>query len=273
VNLWNDQFQKALAHSVKRRIIECLTESNLSFTELLDMVGAMNHGGFGYHLRGLKEFVELEPSTMKYRLTDRGSVLAGLIRDFRLTTSVNTEYAKYVQNLRFGDHAVAFYTSEDFKRKLSFPYLKAGLLKNEAVVYIVSENKVDSEIREIQRYGIDLSNLPKEAFTIMSAYQWYLEDGKAQAETIIANWSTLLKEKEKSGFTGLRVAGETDAFVDYAKISELLRYEKLFGRQLAMNICALCLYDRDRFDEGQFIQACNSHGHIISKGIAGKMIP
>jgi hypothetical protein len=273
VNMWNDQFQKALAHSIKRRIIECLRDASLSFTELSDMVGGTNHGKFGYHLRGLKTFVELEPSTMKYHLTDRGMLLAGLIRDFRLITSVNTAYAEYVQNLRFGDHAIAFYTSEDFRRKLSFPYLKAGLLRNEAVVYIVSENKVDSEIREIQRYGIDLNNLQKEAFTIMSAYQWYLEEGKAHAETIIANWLTLLKEKEKTGFTGLRVAGEPEVFVDYTGTSEVLRYEKLLGRQFAMNVCVLCLYDRDRFDEEQFIQACNFHGHLISKDIAGKMIP
>jgi hypothetical protein len=210
---------------------------------------------------------------MKYHLTDRGRLLAGLITDFRLITSVNAKYAEYVQNLRFGDHAVAFYTSEDFKHKLSFPYLKAGLLRNEAVVSIVSENRVDSEIREIQRYGIDLNNLQKEAFTTMSAYQWYLEEGKAHTETIITNWMTLLKEKKKAGFTGLCAAAEMEVFLDYAQTTELLRYEELLGRQFNMDIVGLCLYDRDRYSEGQFIQACNFHGHLISKGIAGKMIP
>lgn len=106
----------------------------------------------------------------------------------------------------------------------------------------------------------------------MSAYQWYLEEGKAQGETIIANWLTLLKEKKSTGFTGLRVAGEVQVFVDHAKTRELLKYERLLGRQLTMNMCTLCLYDSKRFDQEQFIQVCNSHGHLISKGIVGRTI-
>lgn len=261
-----------MAHPIKRRIIECLQDASLSFTELLNEIPESNHGKFGYHLRTLSAFVELEPSTGKYRLTNRGKLLAACIRDIRSITSVNKEYAKYVQDLRFGDHAVAFYTTEDFKRKITFPYLKAGLQKNEAVVYVVSENRLDEEIREIQRYGIDLNHLQKEAFEIMSAYQWYLEEGKAQGETIIANWLSLLKEKKSTGFTGLRAAGETEVFVDYAETKELLKYERLLGRQLTMDMCALCLYDRKKFDQEQFIQVCNFHGHLISKGIVGRTI-
>jgi DNA-binding transcriptional ArsR family regulator len=272
LNDLNGRIIKAIAHPIKRRIIECLQDGNLSFIELLNMVGESDHGNFGYHLRTLKEFVELEPSKRKYRLTDRGRLLVGLIRDIRSITLIDSEYAKYVQNLRLGDHAVAFYTTDDFERKISFACLKAGLLQREAVVYLVSENKLDSEIREIQRYGIDLSSLQKEAFSIMSAYEWYVKKGKAQAETITTNWMTLLEEKKKAGFTGLRVVAEVEVFVDYAKTTELLRYEELVGRQINVDLCALCLYAEDRFDEKQFIQAGRLHGHLISNGIVGKMI-
>jgi DNA-binding transcriptional ArsR family regulator len=272
LNEWNDRILKAIAHPVRRRIIQCLQDRDLSFIELLNIVGKSNHGDFGYHLRTLKEFVELDPSKRKYHLTDRGRLLAGVIGDIRSITSINSEYARYAQNLRLGDHAAAFYTTEDFKSKISFPYLKAGLLKREAVAYLVSENKLDSEIREAQRYGIDLSNLQKEAFTIMSAYEWYMEKGKAQPETIINNWMALLEEKKKDGFTGLRVAAEVDVFVDYVKTTELLRYEELLGRQFNMDFVALCLYNRDRYDEGQFIQAYRAHGQLLSKGIVGKTI-
>jgi len=175
----------------------------LSFTELLHLVGEVNHGRFGFHLRELKEFVELEPSTKKYRLTDRGKLLAHMIQNFRSVSSRKKIYKEYAGNLASGDHALVLYVEENFKRKILIPFLKAGLLRGEAIVYLVSEHKLDSETREIQRGGIDLENIHKNAFTIMSAHEWYLEKGKAEAKTIITNWLRA-RAQEKS-----RIHGDT----------------------------------------------------------------
>jgi hypothetical protein len=85
------------------------------------------------------------------------------------------------------------------------------------------------------------ANLREEALTILSADEWYIKKGKAQAKTIIDNWLTLLKEKQKMGFTKLRAAGETEVFFNYAKNKELLAYETVLGKQLASALCVLCL--------------------------------
>jgi len=211
----------------------------------------------------------------KYRLTDRGQLAGELIWDARFIIArsgqdLALKPTRYTRHLRLGDHAILFYDTEDDMHEISFPFLEAGLLKGEAVVYLVPEHKMDSESREIQRYGINLDHFHKEALTIMSANEWYLKRGKAQAETIIANWLSLLKEKRKGGFTGLRAATEMKVFFDYAKSEELLRYEAALGRQLAPNLCGLCLYDTHRLDEERFIQLNKSHGHSIFKGIALK---
>lgn len=174
--MWDNATYRAMAHPIKRRIITCLQDRDLSFTELLNAVVERNHGNFGHHLRTLKGFVELEFSTGKYRLTHRGRLLCACIRDFRFITSVDKKLTDYVQNLEMGDHAVGFYTTEDFKHKISFPFLKAGLSKGEAVLYLVAEDELDSEMHEIQRYGIDLDC--KGAFTVMSADEWYLKKVK-----------------------------------------------------------------------------------------------
>ena len=128
------------------------------------------------YLRTLGGLVELEPSTKKYRLTDRGKLTNELIRNIRFTTSKGKQDAKiirYVRSLKLKDHAVLFHHTEGFKHKILFPFLEVGLSKDEAVVYLVSEHKLDSENREIQRYGIDFDR--KGAFTIMSADEWYLK--------------------------------------------------------------------------------------------------
>ncbi len=225
-------------------------------------------------MRGL---VERESSMKKYRLTDRGQLASELIWDIRFIIArggrdLAHEPTRYVRHLRFGDHAVLYYDIEDIKREITFSFLEAGLPKGEAVVYIVSEHKLSSEAREIQRYGISGDYLRNGTFTIMSAHEWYLEKGKAQAKTIIANTMALLEEKQKAGFTGLRGAGEMDVFFNYAKNRELLAYEAALGRQLSPNLCGMCLYNTHRLEEKQIIQLNKYHGHAIFKDTALKTI-
>jgi len=209
----------------------------------------------------------------KYRLTDRGQLAGELIWDVRFIIDrggrdLVYEPTRYVRRLKFGDHTLLYYDTENVKREITFSFLEAGLPKGEAVVHILSEHKLNSEARELQRYGISGDYLRNGTFTLMSAHEWYLKKGRAQAKTIVANTLALLKEKQKAGFTGLRGAGEMEVFFDNAKIKELLGYEEALGRQLAFDLCALCLYDAQRVDENQFIQLKKSHGHLISQDIA-----
>jgi len=182
------------------------------------------------------------------------------------------EPTRYVRRLRLGDHAVLFYETQDFKRQISFPFLLAGLLKGEAAVYIASEHELDSEAQEIMGYGISVDHFRTEAFTIMSADEWFLEKGKVQAKTIIANWLRLVKEKQKAGFTGVRGAAEMEFFFNYAKSKELLRLEAALGKQLAPNLCGLCIYDKHMLDGEQFNRLNICHGHSIFRGSAVKTI-
>jgi hypothetical protein len=272
---WNHDIQRAMSHSVNRRIIECLHHEDLSFTELLNKIDHdANHGKFGYHLRTLREFIELEPTTKKYHLTDRGKLLAGAIRDFSFLTSRGKEASRYAEHLKIGDHAVALYSDNTFKRKIAFPFLKAGLSSGKAAVYFVSEENMDSEVREIRKCGMDIDQWPTEAITIMSAYEWYPRKGKAKAKTITANWQTLIQEKKKAGFPGVQVATETADFIYNGRSEELLRYEELLGRQLAPDlcVCGLCLYDKNILEEEHFLRVFKCHGHMISKDIIGKTI-
>jgi len=262
-----------LAHHIRRRILECLQENDLSFRELLNRVGIGNHGKLGFHIRVLRGLVEREPSLKKYRLTDRGRLAGELVWDIRFIIdrggrALAHEPTRYVRCLRFGDHAVLYYDTEDVKREITFQFLEAGLSKDEAAVYVVSEHKLDSECREIAYLGISADYFSKKAFTIMSAEEWYLKKGKAQAKTIINNTLRLLKEKQKAGFTGVRAVAEMEVFFDNAKIKELLKYEAALGRELAFDLCALCLYNTDWIDQKQVIQLNKCHSHLISKDIA-----
>lgn len=84
------------------------------------------------------------------------------------------------------------------------------------------------------------------------------------------NWLILSNEKKRAGFMKLRVAAEIEAFFDYAKSVELLRYEVALGRQLNQDLYGLCLYKIHRPDEKEFIQLKKCHSHIIFKDKAAR---
>ena len=196
-----------------------------------------------------------------------------MIRDFRFTTATEKRASRYAERLTIGDHAFALYDNEYFKREISFPFLKAGLARGEAAVYSVSEDKLDSEIREIQKYGIEVDSLPNGAFTITSGIEWYL--GKAGAKTkttLLTNLQMLIQEKKKAGFTGVHVAGEVTDFINAGLSEVLLKFDELLGRQLAFDVCGLCLYDKNILEEKYLTRVLNCHGHIISKDLLGKTV-
>ncbi len=275
---WDEEIFKALSHPIRRLIIECLRDKkSLSYSEIIKIINIANHGKLVFHLRKLKGLVEHDSSTNKYHLTDRGLIAGELIWDIGFIISrggrdLAQEPTRYVRNLKFGDHALFVYNGKDDRREIAFSYLEAGLPKNEAVIFLVPEQKIDSESREIQRYGISADHFRNEAFTIMSAEEWYLRKGKAQAKTIIDNFLKLVKMKQKAGFTGLRVTSEMRIFYENSKEKELLKYEKALGRKLAYDMCGLCMYDTALLGENQLFQLTKLHSYLISKDMAWKTV-
>jgi len=275
---WDEQIHRALANPIRRRIIWYLQDNTYgSFTELLKCVDTHDHGKLGFHLKALKGLIGSDRSRVGYHLTERGQLAYELILEthFHIASGaldLALEPSRYARRLKPGDHAVIFFDTEDIKWQISFPFLKAGLLNGEAVTYVVPEHKLDSEAWNIKRYGINEDLFPKDAFTIMSAEEWYLKEGKAQPQKMTANIRHLIVEKKKARFKGVRIAGEMGVFFDHEKSEELMQFEAALGRQLAPDLCVLCLYEIYKLNEEQFLQLNKSHGHSIFKGIAVKTI-
>lgn len=267
---------KILSHSVRRCIIECLEEQGpLSFNDLLKLVNTKNHGELGFHLRALKGLIE-QKASKEYHLTHKGLLAANLLDDVSIILSRTTQDLlhspiRYVQSLAFGDHAFLSSDSETSTKDICFSYLRAGLTKGEAAVFFAREQRLDSYVHEIKQHGINAEYIDEGALVIMPAEEWYINKGKAHAQTIISNWTKLLKAKQKAKFPGLRGAGQMDVFFDHAKTRELLAYERMLGKSFTDNWCGLCIYDDSRLDERRFRQMVAFHGHVISKDIAYKL--
>ncbi len=263
-----------MSHPINRKIIEYLAEEDLSFTQLLSRInGSCDRGKFGYHLRRLVGFIEFEHTTKKYKLAYRGNLLLDIIREFRSRVLKGNRPLRYAEQLAAGDHAFALYNGESFKQDMAFPFFKAGLSRGYAAVYVVGEEKLDSEVSALKKHGIDLESLPTGAFTLMPSFEWYIQKGKAETKTIIENLQMLLNEKKKAGFTGVWDAAEMATFIDNGKGNELLKYEASLGRQFGSDMCGICLYEKKRFEEMGISQVFRRHGHIISEDIVGRTMP
>lgn len=272
----NSKLLQAINHPIRREILELLKgKEAFSFNELSRRIAVGNHGRLGFHLRALAELVEHEPSTNKYRLSDAGWMALGLIKDAqfvveRIKQDKLTAKINYVRNLVLGDHSLLLYDTEMFKREISLSFLKEGLSKHQAAFYVVSENKLDSENRQAEKYGISFDQIHSGAFTILSSEELYLRKGKAQAKIINANWLPLFKEKQTAGFEGLYIAAELNSFFENAKSKELLTYERVLAQQFPSNVCGICLYSSHILDQKQLVQLTKSHDHLITRQFTWK---
>ncbi len=269
---WDDKIHKAMANSTKRKIIDSLNKEDKSFTEIQNSIGDFdNHGKLGYHLRTLREFVELDTKQGKYHLTSRGELLVRMIHNYRSQLSHVPDHLNYALELKAGDHAVALISDNEFKRQVVFPFLKSGISRGYAGVYCASENELDSDVKAIQENGVELDTLPKGAFTIMSAQEWYLRRGKAEPKTMVTNIAKIVREVKSAGFEGLVSAGEAGILIENGFGEECVKYEKSLGRQLSSELYLICLYHDRLLIENKFDQLIMSHGHIISKNLIGKI--
>jgi hypothetical protein len=175
----------------------------------------------------------------------------------------------YADQLNLSDHAFVMYGDADFRRAVAFPFLRAGLTRGMATIYLASEQGMDKERKEMKRRYADIEELEERgAFTIMSAEEWYMRRGKASPHTIVDNWSKLVQEKMREGYKGLQAAAEMDVFSENSKTSELVAYERKIGRKFPQSICGMCMYDAPRLEPGQVMSLIETHGHGIFERIA-----
>jgi hypothetical protein len=163
-----------------------------------------------------------------------------------------------------GDHALLLYAYPDSRRAIAFPFLKAGLIRGYAAIYLASEKGMDGERKAMWKRYCDLEDSERTgALTFMSADEWYISRGRTSPKVIFDNWSKLAREKMRRGYNGIQVAGEMDVFFENGKTRQLLNYERKLGRRLSLRTCAICMYDTHRVGVGQIMPLINAHGHGI----------
>jgi hypothetical protein len=156
----------------------------------------------------------------------------------------------HVRKMKPRDHDMLLYTDYKHKRLVLFTFLKAGLDKGEAAIYIAGDESPRRIKKAMKDFGLDVEKYTRtNALNIVDYRNWYIIDGEFDIERTMGLWMKSLNEAITKGFKGLRVVGEMACFLKHEMIEELSEYEKVLHRVLEIPLTAICAYHINIMDK------------------------
>ena len=193
------------------------------------------------------------------------------------TSAVAEKVIRYVRHLRPTNHVIFLYKSLEAKHNVLFNYVKAGLEKGEAAVYIASEEN-PSEIRDaMKRFGIEVEKHEKTgALRILGYNDHYIIEGKFNVQTTMGLWNKIYNEVMTKGFKGCRVTGEMACFFKHNLIQELIEYERALHSVLSIPIIGVCAYNANMVIKASnpldlYNELLKAHGTVLFTGVDNKL--
>ncbi|ELY57459.1 MEDS domain-containing protein [Natronolimnohabitans innermongolicus] len=164
------------------------------------------------------------------------------------------------------DHLALVYESREAQLETVVPFIEAGLERNERCLYIAAENDTETVLEAFRSADTDVdvdAALESDAFSIYSATETYLEDGRFDAEEMIAFLDDVIADAD-----GVRITGEMSWVLDAAPgLEELMRYEGRLNQLLPdRDVISLCQYGRDHFPPEAIQDVIETHPHLIYDG-------
>jgi len=177
---------------------------------------------------------------------------------------------KSVLDIPSHSHAVMLYERREEKHGLVFPFIKAGLDKGEAVVYLSDEEDVENICRELLNFGVDAEG--SQGLRVVDSEDWYLEEGSMTKERVFEKFANATRQAEKKGYRGLRVTGEPTYFFKNNLVDMWMDYESSLPRRFDFPMTAVCRYKRSEvtsYDEGRLLpDLLNIHNFVITPKVA-----
>ena len=193
------------------------------------------------------------------------------------TTAVREKVMGFMEQLRPTNHLIFVYDNPEAKYNVLFNYLKVGLEKGEAGVYVASDEKPSQIRKAMKKFGIDLEKYERTgALHILGYEDVYTEDGEFSIATTMNSWSELYNRALKNGLKGLRVTGETAWFFERGLIQELIEYEKSLHRILDIPMVAICAYNANMLNRSKdpinlFNELARAHGTALFTGLDNRL--
>ena len=177
------------------------------------------------------------------------------------------ECVSFIRTLPLRSHSMLLYDDPDEKmwRLLNFIYF--ALIRGYAVVYLTPHDEIERSKWLMRAFGIKVPQYEeRQQLRVLSSKDVYLKECEADKAKIThasAEWNEEAKARD---FKGVYEARDISCFFENNKVEQLVDYELSQGRELSLNLTALCIYDASKISalknpvKTDLIRA---HGNII----------
>jgi signal transduction histidine kinase/AmiR/NasT family two-component response regulator len=171
--------------------------------------------------------------------------------------------------LQHGDHICHLYSTDEERRKVTAPYIKKGIRKNEKILYITDTSTVEEVKRWMQDEDIDVETLiTRNQLAIVTSTMAYAPEGRFDPDPSLQLMRDSAIAAVKEGWSGLRGAGEmgwalrgipgTEHLVSYeAKINQMMMTVPPFP------ITGMCQFNISQFQPAIVMQILMSHQYVV----------
>jgi PAS domain S-box-containing protein len=172
-----------------------------------------------------------------------------------------------VGDIAWGTHCCLFYETKADLLETLVSYCKAGLESREFCLWVIAAPVTEADaaralrhvVPDIDRYRADGS------IEIVSARDWYLQDGTFNLERVIQGWNTKLARALAGGYAGVRVTGDT-AWLERKDWKDFCDYEESLNVAIAnQRLAVLCTYPLGACGAGEVLDVVRTHQFAIAK--------
>ncbi len=149
-----------------------------------------------------------------------------------------------VGDMPWGTHFCLFYETKRDLLDTMISYCKTGLESEEFCLWVVAEpltveeamDALKDAVPDLDRYLVDPS------IEIVSARDWYLQDGTFDLKRVTDRWHEKLAYASARGYAGVRVTGDT-AWLEKKDWKDFCEYEEGLNEAIAnRHLAVLCTY-------------------------------
>lgn len=172
-----------------------------------------------------------------------------------------------VGSIPWGTHFCQFYRTQQDLIETLIPYFKAGLENNECCLWVTSETLEAGVAEKLLRDVIpDLDKyLNREQLQIVPITDWYTAGDVFDADAVLQSWIEKEKKARASGFSGLRLTGDT-FWLERSGWNDFMDYEnKVNGAFHRFKLVALCTYSTERCTAEDMIDVCCHHEFALAR--------
>jgi C4-dicarboxylate-specific signal transduction histidine kinase len=184
-----------------------------------------------------------------------------------MITEMRRSGVDVVGDMPWGTHFCLFYETKADLLETLVSYCKAGLESDEFCLWVVAEPLAVEEARHALKRAVpDFDRyFSDQCLEIVTARDWYLQDGTFDLNRVIAGWNEKLSRASARGFAGVRVTGDT-AWLEKKDWKDFCEYEESLNHAVAnQRLSVLCTYPLAACGAAEILDVVRTHQFAVTK--------